>query len=159
MQKRYTKIALPSYKYIPNKGPHPLQIKNVRHIPEIPDNNSDFSNENWQQSQQYLYAIDLFNLGYYWEVHEVLEKLWMQLGKNSDEGIFIQGLIQLSVALLKNTQKNFEGVKRLFDKALPKLKKKQGVYMGINVESFLLVSQKYINDGLEQPRIELIFHE
>ncbi len=156
--KRYSKIELPSYKYIPKKGPHPSQIKDLVHIPEIPDSNIDFSSKNWQQSQRYLYAIDLFNLGYYWEVHEVLEKLWIELGKKSDEGIFIQGLIQFSVALLKNNQKNLAGFKRLYDKALPNLRNQQGIFLGIDVKAFLQLSQKFMEEGKEQPRIKLVFH-
>jgi predicted metal-dependent hydrolase len=158
MDKRYTDFELPGYKYIPQKEPHPSQIKHVKHIPEIPDGSIDFSSENWQQSHRYLYAIDLFNLEYYWEVHEVLEKLWMELGKKSDEGIFIQGLIQLSVALLKNNQKNLVGFKRLYDKALPKLKKQQGIFLGIDVEAFLQLLQKFIEEEREQPRIKLVLN-
>ncbi|NJO91974.1 MAG: DUF309 domain-containing protein [Chloroflexia bacterium] len=159
MHKRYTNIKLPSYKYIPQKGPHPLQIKNIEHIPEIPEDNNGFSSENWHQSQHYLYAVDLFNLGYYWEVHEVLEKLWMELGKKSDEGIFIQGLIQLSVALLKHSQDNHNGFKRLYEKALPKFKKQHGIFLGIDSKAVLQLFQKLNTEERELPKIKLKFLE
>jgi len=157
--KRYTNFDLPVYKFVPGLAVHPAKNVEIPHIPHLPDSGEAFSLQNWQQSQRYLYAIDLFNLGYYWEVHEVLEKIWLSIGKNSAEGEFIQGLIQLSVALLKNIVKNHQGVQRLYEKALPKLKKQQGIFLGIDVEDFLQQFQKLMGEGLQTPTIELKFSE
>jgi predicted metal-dependent hydrolase len=134
MTQRFTNDDLPSYKYIPKQGPHPSQIKDAVHIPEIEEGLEAFSERNWCNSRRYLYAIDLFNLGYYWEVHEVLEKIWMNLGKKSEEGFFIQGLIQLAVAMLKHLQGNKMGVKRLINKSLPKIRSQKGIYLGIDID-------------------------
>ena len=98
---RYTKFALPAWRYIPKYDLHPNKNAHLEHIPNLPKNDLTFFAENWQKSDCYLYAIDLFNHQYYWEVHEVLEKLWLEVGKKSPEGIFLQGVIQLAVALLK----------------------------------------------------------
>lgn len=157
--KRYTRFDLPAYKFVPGRAEHPSKNAEIPHIPHLPSDGVPFSQQNWQQSERYLYAIDLFNLGYYWEVHEVLEKIWLSIGKNSAEGEFIQGLIQLSVALLKNIVKNHQGVKRLYNKALPKLKKQQGIFLGIDVEVFLQQFQKLMGEGLQPPTIELKFGE
>ncbi len=134
---RYTNLNLPLYRYIPGKGEHPNKLKDQIHIPEIPESITRFSDQTWKQSKTYLYAIDLFNHGYYWEVHEVLEKIWLKIGKTSPEGIFIQGIIQLSVALLKKSQLNKNGFKRLYDKSLPKILTQQSVYLGIDIEKLI----------------------
>ena len=36
--------------------------------------------EQWHLCRPYLYGIDLFNDGYYWEAHEVWEGLWHACG-------------------------------------------------------------------------------
>ena len=88
---------------------------------------------------RFLYAIDLFNLQYYWEVHEVLEQLWIHTGKTAPVSVFVQGLIQLSIALLKKIQSNTKGTEILAKKALLKLRTQKGVYLGVDID--LLIAQ------------------
>ena len=143
---RYTKFALPSWRYIPKYDQHPNKNPHINHIPKLADTALKFSSENWQKSKRYLYAIDLFNHQYYWEVHEVLERLWLESGKKSPEGIFLQGIIQLSVALLKKIQLNTTGTLRLTKKTLPKLHSQQGIYLGIDIEAFIEQYKLFIDD-------------
>ena len=143
---RYTSFSLPAWRYIPKFEIHPNKNSHIEHIPQLPDTATKFSAKSWKNSECYLYAIDLFNHQYYWEVHEVLEKLWLETGKKSPEGIFLQGIIQLSVALLKKIQSNTTGTLRLTKKALPKLRSQQGVYLGINIESFIEEYKLFIDD-------------
>lgn len=143
---RYTNFSLPAWRYIPKYEIHPNKNPHIEHIPWLPDTTMKFSVKSWQKSERYLYAIDLFNHQYYWEVHEVLEKLWMETGKKSPEGIFIQGIIQLSIALLKKIQSNTKGTLRLTKKALPKLHSQQGVYLGIDIEPFIEQYKLFIDD-------------
>jgi len=142
----YTKFALPAWRYIPEYEIHPNKNPHIEHIPMLPDTTLKFSAANWQKSERYLYAIDLFNHQYYWEVHEVMEKLWLETDKNSPEGIFLKGIIQLSVALLKNIQSNSIGTLRLTKKALPKLRSQQDVYLGIDIEPFIEQFQLFIDE-------------
>jgi hypothetical protein len=106
----YTRFRLPVYAYMPGFNVHPGKNTGTDHIPDLPDTAVKFSCRNWYESVRYLYAIDLFNNKYFWEVHEVLEKLWLETGKNSPEGTFLKGLIQLAVALLKKTVDNKRGL-------------------------------------------------
>jgi hypothetical protein len=130
---RYTSFRFPAFIYIPKQTTKP----NVDHIPNFNESGIAFSSQTWKESKTFLYAIDLFNYRYYWEVHEVFEKLWFITGKKSPEGIFIQGLIQLSVALLKKAQSNPVGVFRLAEKAIPKILSQKGIYLGIEVEKLV----------------------
>ena len=38
------------------------------------------------------------NAGYYWETHEALEGIWRTFDRSAETALFLQGLIQLSVA-------------------------------------------------------------
>jgi predicted metal-dependent hydrolase len=55
----------------------------------------------WQDSRAYLYGIDLFNHGYYWEAHEAWEGLWHQAGRQGLVADFLKGLIKLAAAGVK----------------------------------------------------------
>lgn len=122
-------------------------------MPEIPSSTIRFAAESWQRSERYLYAIDLFNYGYFWEAHEVLEVLWFDAGKETTTGIFIQGIIQVSAALLKETQLNHKGALSLADKGLLKLCSKTGVFLGIRVESFVKEVKSFFAGKLASPPI------
>ncbi len=69
----------------------------------------------------FLYGVDLFNHQFYWEAHETFEQIWHQIDKKSSKRILIQGLIQLSVALLKMSEKNSDSAKHLFEASRKKL--------------------------------------
>ncbi len=143
---RYTNFRFPVQAYISSCHQHPNKTPKIKHIPELPDSVLKFSAVNWQKSVRYLYAIDLFNHQYYWEVHEVLEKLWLETGKNTPEGIFLKSIIQLAVALLKKIEGNKNGTLRLTEKAIPKINTQTGVYLGIDIEVFTTQYQLFIDD-------------
>src|SRR2546422_6465355 len=42
-----------------------------------------FMPEEWWDSEWYLYGIDLYNYGHWWECHEVFEGLWHAVGPDS----------------------------------------------------------------------------
>ncbi len=133
---RYTTISFPDRKYIPGQGIHPKKDPKGSHIPEIPSDTTKFDTDTWRISQQYLYAIDLFNFGYWWEAHEVLEDLWIQTGRTTLIAKFIQGIIQISAAFLKDSQSVPRGASRLAAKGLSKLRLRSGIFLGLNVEEF-----------------------
>jgi len=133
---RYTNIPFPERKYLPGESIHPSKHPEGSHIPEVPSDMTTFDIDTWRHSQPYLYAIDLFNFGYWWEAHEVLEDLWVQTGKTTVIAKFIQGIIQISAALLKDSQSVPIGASRLVARGLPKLRLRSGIFLGVNVEDF-----------------------
>ncbi len=147
----YTDFPMPAYAFLPGINLHPSKNKAKSHLPKIPNVNEHFTINNWQQSQHYLYAIDLFNQEYYWEVHEVLENLWIKAGKNSESALFLKGIIQLAVALLKVKTGNFYGAERLYNKALLLLQRKECVYLGIDVKKLITEFQNYIRKETKDP--------
>ncbi len=59
------------------------------------------------------YGLRLFNDGFYWETHEVLEAVWMNARPNSCERHLLQGVIHLANAALKHHMHRPQAVQRL----------------------------------------------
>jgi hypothetical protein len=148
---RYTKIPLPDRKFIPGQGIHPDKDPQGSHIPEVNVENVEFTPERWQNAQRYLYAIDLFNHGFWWEAHEVLEGLWIQTGRTTPLARFIQGIIQISAALLKDPKSMPRGTSRLLANGLSKLGSQSGIYLGIHVETFCKEVENYFKKADSTP--------
>ena len=75
----------------------------------------DLNHEDWRKSEEYLYGIDLFNEGYWWECHEVLEGLWHASGVGTEAGHVLQAVIQCAAAHLKASTDRPVGAMRLHD--------------------------------------------
>ena len=60
----------------------------------------------------WLYSLDLFNGGWYWESHEAWEGFWNTLGRTTPEARFVQGLIHLAAAAVKVREGKPNGVAR-----------------------------------------------
>ena len=84
--------------------------------------------------QKYLEGIVAFNSGQYFECHEFLESLWLEVG--GTQGLFYQALIQIAVAIYHLEGENLFGAISLCDAGLAKLSKIPDTYMGLNVRSF-----------------------
>lgn len=133
---RYSARAFPSYCFLPGKTPHP------RHHPlghsfglaePLP---LHFDRDDWSTSDDYLYAVDLYNFAYWWEAHEVFEGLWKIFGRMTQEGLFFQALIQLAAANLKHILGKEAAVQTLAHNGLDRLGKIPRFYMGIDIGSF-----------------------
>ena len=106
----------------------------------------------------FLYGIDLFNHQFYWEAHETFEQIWHQTNKKSSKRIFIQGLIQLSVALLKQTEGNLDSTKHLFEASLKKLHQHPSSLL--EIENVLKTAKAFINQESDSfPTIKLLENE
>jgi predicted metal-dependent hydrolase len=71
------------------------------------------------QKQRFREGIDLFNTGRFFDCHEALEEVWLDL--SGDRKQFMQGLIQLTVALHHLSKQNRVGAERLLAAASEKL--------------------------------------
>jgi uncharacterized protein len=65
----------------------------------------------------FLWGVDLYNAGCYWEAHEVWEDLWRAAAAGSIAAHFYQGLIQRAAAALQATQGKRAGADRLLARA------------------------------------------
>jgi hypothetical protein len=154
--RQYTELPLPSRKYIPGLGIHPDKHPHGSHVPDLPRDEVRFTENSWQRSRRYLYGIDLFNAGFWWEAHEVMEELWIQCGRTTQVARFLQGIIQVSAALLKYSISNPRGARRLKMRAQEKLELHSGVFLGIDVDELVSQVAEFIDgEQILPPRIEL----
>jgi len=122
-------IPLPPYSYVPgHELPHPVNdpaghLYGVQHEPPITpaelallpsesDSRRRALAATLAANSRWLYSLDLFNAGFYWEAHEVWESFWNALGRTTPEALFIQGLIHLAAAAVKIREGKPEGVRR-----------------------------------------------
>lgn len=110
---RYTDRPLPDYRHVPGRTPHPTRDPRGHshgrpHAP-VPDLNA----ADWRTCAEYLYGLDLFNAGYWWECHEVLENLWHAARLGTPAGHALQTVIQCAAAHLKRECGQPAGAARL----------------------------------------------
>lgn len=133
---RYSTRPFPSYRYLPGKNPHPRRDP-LGHSYDLPEPKLlAFPPEEWQRAEDYLYGIDLYNFAYWWECHEVFERLWHAVGHNSVQGNFFQALIQVAAANLKRFLGNEQAAQKLARSGLARLQNLPQRYMGIDVIAF-----------------------
>ena len=139
----YPQRPFPPYRHIPGVTPHPfydprghsygLHEEFNNHVPPP---------EAWRENHIYLYGIDLYNFSYWWEANEIWEGLWSRTEGNYR--LYLQGLIQISVSLLKWHTRKLQGLRLLSTTGRDKLRQvlknlddPKGMYMGIDLNEFL----------------------
>ena len=157
---RYTDRPFPSYRFIPGRSPHPVRDPDGHSFNKTQLQLLPFAAADWQSCDEYLYGIDLFNHGYWWEAHEALEAVWVAAGRQTETGLFVQGLILIAVAHLK-TYQGFNAVGRsMAEDGLDKMKHKQGICLGIDVDALRGAVKSYCSGNRQAPVIiELISNE
>jgi uncharacterized protein len=101
----------PPYAYVPGRWPHPLSDPRGHSYGVPPERQQPLDPKHWRSCRPYLYGIDLFNHGYYWEAHEVWEGLWHACGRSGQTADFLKGLIKLAAAGVKVREGVPQGVK------------------------------------------------
>jgi predicted metal-dependent hydrolase len=158
---RYSNRPFPAYRYLLSHGspplPHPRTDPAGHSYHEEEDYVPAFVHDDWHSCEAYLYGIDLFNYGYWWEAHEALEDVWIAAGQKSTKcGVFLQGLIQLAGAQLKRFVNEPRGAQSLTRSGIEKLSCVEGVYLGIEIKSLIHEAERCLReDRGEFPRIEL----
>jgi Domain of unknown function (DUF309) len=91
------KKSFPPYAYLPGRQPHPVRDP-AGHSYQI---ESLLVADASLDSDVFLWGLDLFNYGYYWEAHEAWEGLWRIADRRDPLRTLFKGLILLSAAGLK----------------------------------------------------------
>ena len=150
---RYTDRTFPPYRFIPKKTPHPTRDPEGHSYKKPLAKLTSFEKDQWQTCNAYLYGIDLFNHSYWWEAHEALEAVWIAAGRQTETGLFVQGLIQIAAAHLKKFQGFNDVAKRMATEGLDKMKRIDGVYLGVDVCKFRGAVESYFSGGNKMPVI------
>ncbi len=145
---------LPPYAYLPGRYPHPIRDPDGHSFGSKPDEPEAPDPTRWRECGDYLYGIDLFNHGFYWEAHEAWEGLWHALGRRGVTANYVQALINFAAAGFKARWGNVRGVRanartaaKLFDSAARQLGPDSGRYMGLDVRALL----RWTTDLTKQP--------
>ncbi|MDA2929586.1 DUF309 domain-containing protein [Acidobacteria bacterium AH-259-O06] len=161
---RYTSKVFPPYRHLPGLTPHPQRHPKGHQYGKVEVPPEPFNPSSWRHSSDYLYGADLYNFVYYWEAHEAWEGIWKTTKRVDIPGIYLQGLIQISAALLKREQGIRRGMKSLARAGLGKLREVvflHPFYCGLDLEDYvermeMVFKEKNLSAWPVDPRIRLI---
>jgi len=128
MSNRLTPDPFPAYSYVPGKWPHPRREPGGHSHGIAEPEVSGFDPSRWQDCGAFLFGIDLFNHGFYWESHEQWEAVWLSVGRKGVVADFLKGLIKLSAAGVKLNEERPVGVQRHAERALQLFEATQQTY-------------------------------
>ncbi len=158
MTTRYSRRPFPAYRYIPGRQPHPTRDPDGHSYGSEPVELEQFDPADWHNCDEYLYAIDLLNHGYWWEAHESLEAIWLAAGQRTTQvGRFVQGLLQIGVGTLKQHQELEGGARRLWQSGLDKISVREPIYLGLDTRTLQQAVRELIN-GERDTLPELVLH-
>lgn len=123
---RYGTRPLPAYRFVPGLHPHPTRDPGGHSYGAHERAPRRWTPEEWPALEDWLAGVDLFNAHYFWEAHEAWEGLWATQPRASSPALFLQGLIQIAAALLKQHLGSEGGARTLAGEGLAKLRRLEG---------------------------------
>ena len=118
----------------------------------------------WNECAEYLYGVDLFNRAYLWEAHEAWEAVWIAAGKTRPPAMFVQGLIQIAAALLRQHLGTPDGARNLLARAHRRLAPVEAdlvaagksTYLGIQIGPWKQAVERFLmTDSAPYPFLRL----
>ena len=102
---------LPPYRYVRGLNPHPTRESEghsykVKTPPPVP-----FHEDNWLQCEPFVYGIDLYHQGYFWEAYHAWEELQKAAEKDSRESNFLQALMLNCTAMKRLYEHDARGIR------------------------------------------------
>lgn len=131
-------LALPPYRYLPGRNLHPDE----GHLPAL-------------GNDAYLYGVDLYHAGFFFEAHEAWESLWLSLPKNDLKRTFLLGLIQNAAAQLKLTIGQPDPARLLSQRAMHYLELvrcHETPYMGLDLDQLVGDMLRHYEPLWQSPR-------
>lgn len=138
---------LPPYTFVPGRFPHP-ESDPAGHSNGRKRERVEFDPQHWTTSRPYLFGLDLFNAGYYWESHVEFESLWNAAGRQGAVADFFKGLIHLAAAGVKHLEGVPAGVTgharraaALFRQVAPAAAAHDGRFLGMQLGDLIALSE------------------
>ena len=103
---------LPPYSYVTGLAPHPTRDPAGHSFGRHEPPPARSTRRRFAPNPAYLFGLDLFNQGYYWEAHETWESLWHAAGRKGAAADLLKGLIKLAAAGVKAREGRAAGVRR-----------------------------------------------
>jgi hypothetical protein len=133
-------LGFPPYAFVPGQSPHPVSDPRGHRFGKPPERSDAPDPEDWRACRPYLYGIDLFNAGFYWEAHEAWESLWHACGRSGFTGRFLKGLIKLAAAGVKaregkplGVQNHAQSAAQLFGRLTAEMAGGRSHFMGLSL--------------------------
>lgn len=83
-------------------------------------------------------GVDEFNDGAYFEAHDTLEDVWMDV--RGQERLFFQGLIQLAIGYYHLTCQNYPGAEHLLGRGLEKIEPYRPHHRGVGLDGVFVAA-------------------
>ena len=150
---RYAPDALPAYRHVPGRTPHPTRDERGHAYGRPPEPTPpDLNRTPPGACPSLLYGIDLFNQRYWWECHEVLEALWRSAGPGSAASHVLQAVIQCAAAHLKFAHDDHAvSARRLFEQAEHHIARAEGMTLGLDLVGLLAETGAFVTGDSPQP--------
>jgi len=142
----------PPYRFVPGKAPHPFAHEGGwGYGTERPP--PDYTPpEEWRTCRNYLFGIDLFNAGWWWEAHEVWEEQW-HVTQSQHDGwtLMLKGLIQLAACALNRERGVHGGANRLLETGSGYLSEAadthgvDGVFCGLDLPALVTAAREHLS--------------
>jgi predicted metal-dependent hydrolase len=150
---------LPAYAYTPGLTPHPLRDPAGHSFAVAGTPPPCPPPEKWREDASWLYGVDLYNHGYFWEAHETWETCWWSVAASPPHRDLVQGLIQLAAACLRRRMEPSRGGLSVGQRALIKLERARkqlgGETMGLDLDGFADRARAYLEGNAAFPYIVL----
>ncbi len=159
----------PAYSYVTGRFPHPTRDPAGHSFGAEPPPCPAPDPKNWRACRAFLFGLDLFNHGYYWEAHETWEAVWHACGRRGTAANFIKGLIKLAAAGVKAREGRPKGIvsharraAELFQLTAGQLPPERATYFGFSLARLVDLANGVANGSipLRSPSgepVEIIF--
>ncbi|MBV9390128.1 MAG: DUF309 domain-containing protein [Chroococcidiopsidaceae cyanobacterium CP_BM_ER_R8_30] len=98
-------------------------------------------------NEEFWQGVEQFNQGQFYACHDTLEALWMEAAE--PERKFLQGVLQIAVALYHLGNYNWQGAVTLLGEGISRLRRYPATYAEIDVDE-LLTSSATLLAALQQ---------
>lgn len=144
--------ALPSYRHTPGLTPHPRTSPSGHAVAQPEPSCPPLTVDNWSQHESWLWGIDLYNAAYWWEAHEHWEAAWRQADRGQATAHLLQGVIQLSAALIKWNLGNERGRSGLWQRSRGHLTAvAQPRWLGVDVDGLIKATEQLFAAHRQRP--------
>jgi uncharacterized protein len=153
----------PPYAFVPGRFPHPVSDPAGHSHGIEPAPPPALDPERWQESKCYLFGIDLFNGGFYWESHVQLESLWLAAGRKGTVADFLKGFIKLAAAGVKHLEGRPAGVKshacraaELWREVARSVGTSDRLFLGFRLGELIALAEAVCREGWPEPAPVLV---
>jgi uncharacterized protein len=143
--------AFPPYAFTPGLSAHPTHDPEGHSYNRLEEDIEAPDPARWAIDERYLFGIDLFNYGYYWEAHEIWEDLWNADGRIGLPSDFFKALIKLAAAGVKvregvarGAQAHASGAAALFEAVRKSVGEENDRYMGLSLRELIDFSRSLV---------------